>query len=160
MKTANDDWSDDWEPDESDVLTASEIRPWQRGALGKGLIGDDGSILASWIVSDFGDPHHDDVASQLGLNYVAKFDIFPSGACYIPSPDDESLFGVDREWAENALEAAGPQVGLNLYRGFTAKRLTRLGIDMQADALANRTHGIVVDVESGEGSPRARHATE
>src|SRR4051812_31560049 len=125
------DWSfdDEWEPSDSDLATVKEIKPWQRGELGKGLLDADGSIIATWAINDYGEPHHNDVASELGTDYAAKFDIYPSGACYIPSPDDDSLVGVDREWAESALEAAAPQVGLKLYRGFTAQALTRHGID-------------------------------
>lgn len=109
---------DDWE-DVPDDFMNKETQPWQRGDNGKGLIGADGE-LTTWATNEFGEPHHDEVSDERRFPYVAKVDIYPSGFCAINSPDEENLFGIDRDSAEAMLSAAAPGQGLKFRPGFSA----------------------------------------
>lgn len=110
-----------WEDDEGleDYLNQTAApQPWSRGQNGKGLILPDRSVKV-WQTNELGEPHHDDIGSP----YLAKLDVFPSGATTVMSPDEENLFGIDRPTAEQIVEREGPRHGLFHLRSFTSQRL-------------------------------------
>lgn len=139
------------EPSDEEMEDAAQLKPWRPGLNGKGLLLVGGEELLIWATDEMGEPHHD----VAGVPYLAKLDIFPSGVVVIMSPDEENLFGISREDAEEILERLAPQYGLRFSRAFTTKRHPTwelVGIQPEPDT---NTVGARIPVEAHVRSQRS-----
>lgn len=112
-------WSaaDDWDIDESDLHgyleRSTEIYPWVRGKLGKWFITPEGNFR-HWQTNTYGEPHHDAVASEWGLQQALKGEIAPNGAWWVTEVIDPSVVDPD-EWCKRA-EPQALKAGLQPWR--------------------------------------------